>query len=52
MKHTQVTEVDSRNTMTSKKLSVTFRAIWKPDSGSMVYSTYFFIKNNLLSYKN
>ena len=27
-------------------------AIWKPDSGRMVYKTYIYIKNNLLPYKN
>ena len=29
-----------------------FPAIWKPDSKSMVYETYIFSKNNILSYKN
>ena len=29
-----------------------FGAIWKPDSGHMVYKTYIFINNNLLSYNN
>ena len=29
-----------------------FVAIWKPDSGCLVYRTYIFIKINLLSYKN
>ena len=28
-----------------------FAAIWKPDSGRMVYKTYIFINDNLLSYK-
>ena len=27
-------------------------AIWKPDSGRLVYKTYIFINKNLLSYKN
>ena len=27
-------------------------AIQKPDSGCMIYKTYIFINNNLLSYKN
>ena len=29
-----------------------FGAIWKPDSGRIVYKTYFFCNNNLLSYEN
>ena len=29
-----------------------FAAIWKSDSGHMVYKTYIFINNKLLSYKN
>ena len=29
-----------------------FAAIWKPDSGRMVYKTYISINHNLLSYKN
>ena len=29
-----------------------FRAIWKPDSGTIVSKTYIFINNNLLPYKN
>ena len=29
-----------------------FGAIWKPDSGCRVCKGYFFIKSNLLSYKN
>ena len=29
-----------------------FEAIWKPDSGRIVFKTYSFIKNELLSYKN
>ena len=29
-----------------------FGAIWKPDSGRRVCKGYFFIKSNLLSYKN
>ena len=29
-----------------------FGAIWKPDPGRIVYKTYIFINNNLLSYKN
>ena len=29
-----------------------FGAIWKPDSGRIVYKTYIFINSNLLSYKN
>ena len=28
------------------------RAIWKPDSGRIVYKTYIFINSNLLSCKN
>ena len=28
-----------------------FAAIRKPDSGRMIYKTYVFINNNLLSYK-
>ena len=29
-----------------------FGAIWKPDSGRIVYKTYIFTNNNFLSYKN
>ena len=29
-----------------------FGAIWKSDSGRIVYETYIFINNNLSSYKN
>ena len=29
-----------------------FEAIWKPDSGRLVFKTYIFIYSNLLSYKN
>ena len=29
-----------------------FTVIWKPHSGRMVYKTYIFINNNLLSYKS
>ena len=29
-----------------------FRAIWKPDSGRIIYETYSFVNSNLLSYKN
>ena len=29
-----------------------FRAIWKPDSGSIVCKTYLFINSNFLSCKN
>ena len=29
-----------------------FGAIWKPDSGRIVYKTYIFINSNLSSYKN
>ena len=28
-----------------------FEAMWKPDSGSIVYKTFIFINSNLLSYK-
>ena len=29
-----------------------FQAIWKPDFGCIVFKSYIFIKNNLLSYEN
>ena len=29
-----------------------FGAIWKPDSGRIVYKTYVFVNSNLSSYKN
>ena len=63
-----VTKIDKRNKSQSKNnndvtsangdVIVLFpiygqsAAIWKPDSGYMVYKTYIFIKNNLLSSKN
>ena len=29
-----------------------FGAMWKPDSGHIIFKTYIFKKNNVLSYKN
>ena len=67
MKFGQVTELDKRNTATSKKIDDVvstncdvaiffpiygqFAAILTPDSGSVVHKTYIFINKNVLSYR-
>ena len=68
MKFETVTKLDKRNTTTLKKLSMTsvsnfdvtvlfsiygqLAVLQKPDFGGMVYTTYIFINNMFLSYKN
>ena len=67
MKPRLVTKLDKTNTTTSNKFdddlmsancdaiaffSISGQIILKPDYGRMVYKTYIFINNDLLSYKN
>ena len=68
MKFETVTKLDKRNTTTLKKIvhdvclkfdvTVLFSiygqlaVLQKPDFGGMVYTTYIFINNMFLSYKN
>ena len=56
MKLGSVTKLDKKKKK-SQKIGVfsifgQFEALRKPDWGRLVYKTYIFIKNNLLSYKN
>ena len=67
MKPRLVTKLDKTNTTTSNKFdddlmsancdaiaffSIYGQIILKPDYGRMLYKTYIFINNDLLSYKN
>ena len=63
MKLGPVSKLDNRNRMTTKNVASCdvvvifpiygqFGAVQKPDSGRIVCKSYFFISNNLLSYKN
>ena len=56
MKLGSVTKLDKKKKTTSKNWRFSifgqFEELRKQDCGRLVYKTYIFIKNNLLSYKN